>query len=227
MGNRLYIQGKKKVPQKEERGIALISGPEAWEEDYTRRGTRWSGSTHDLPDFPEESRVLELGCGNGKAIAAMIHRGWMVTGIDFSSRAASLCRQVFPDLHSTVMVADARWCPFRDAVFDAVFATHVTGHMPALDRQLIADEMVRVLSPGGKIFFCDFSTRDFRFDRGNKTEEGTFQRGTGIITHYFSEEEVIDLFSPLIPSSIARREWSMRVRGCELVRSEIIAIFNR
>ncbi len=208
--------------------FSMKPGQEAWEEDYTRRGMLWGGFTPDLPDLPEESRVLELGCGNGKAITAMIHRDWRVTAIDFSSRAASLCRQVFPDLHhSPVMVADARWCPFRDAVFDAVFASHVTGHMPALDRQLMASEAVRVLRVGGKIFFREFSIRDFRFGRGHTTEEGTFQRGTGIITHYFSEDEVIDLFSPLIPSSIATREWSMRVRGCDLVRSEIIAVFTR
>ena len=68
------------------------SGP--WEEDYNRRGMLWGGVTHDLPDLPLRSRVLELGCGNGKTLCAMIQRGWDVTAIDFASRAVALSREV-------------------------------------------------------------------------------------------------------------------------------------
>jgi SAM-dependent methyltransferase len=188
----------------------------------------WSGVTHDLPDLADGSRILELGCGNGKAVTAMIHRGWNVTAIDFSSRAVALCRQVYPDpLHSRGVVADARWSPFKIAVFDAVFAMHIIGHMHAAGRRLIVDEMIRVLRPGGIVFFCEFSTDDFRFGKGFETELATFRRGNNIITHYFSESEVLDLFSELTPVSMGLRQWPMRVLGCNLVRSEITAVFTR
>ena len=64
-------------------GTVPDSGP--WEEDYTRRGMLWGGLTHNLPDLPSRSRVLELGCGNGKTLFAMLQRGWDVTAIDFAS----------------------------------------------------------------------------------------------------------------------------------------------
>jgi ubiquinone/menaquinone biosynthesis C-methylase UbiE len=227
--NLTIVPGKNTRPKHdEEREIAMIPGPTAWEEDYARRGRLWGGAIPALPDLPEGSRILELGCGNGKAVMAMIQRCWDVTAIDFSPTAVTLCRQVIPDLlQSPVMVADARWSPFKNAAFDAVFATHILGHMPAPDRRSIAGEIIRVLSPGGMVFFCEFSTSDFRFGKGYETEEATFRRGNDIITHYFSEEEVHDLFSPLAPVSMNTHQWPMRVRGRNLVRSEITAVFTR
>jgi ubiquinone/menaquinone biosynthesis C-methylase UbiE len=158
----------------------------------------------------------------------MVRRGWNVTAIDFSARAVTLCRKACTDpVEGNVVVADARWPPFRDAAFDAVFASHVIGHMPASDRKWIADEVIRLLRTGGMLFFCEFSSDDFRFGKGRETEEATFRRGTGILTHYFTEEEVADLFSGLIPVSVTLHKWPMRVLGCTLVRSEVQGIFTR
>lgn len=200
----------------------------AWEEDYTRRGMLWSGATHNLPEIPVRSRVLELGCGNGKTLTAMIQRGWDVTAIDFASRAATLSKMLdWGASHGDVMVADARYLPFKNNSFDAVFALHVIGHMHKVDRVRIISELPHILKPGGTLFFSDFSINDFRFGKGNETEAATFQRGTGIITHYFIMEEVIDLFSKFTPVSIRMHQWPMRVLGNILVRSEIQAIFTR
>lgn len=226
----LHIPGKRTIPDRhhEKRDSLMIPDQRAWEEDYCQRGILWSGQIRYLPELPPASRVLELGCGNGKTVSAMIRRGWDVTAVDFSSRAVAFCGQAFSDLsHGQAMIADARWSPFRDAVFDAVFAVHVTGHMPAPDRKRIAGEVIRLLKPGGMLFFCEFSPDDFRFGKGHETEEATFRRGNGIITHYFSEPEVDGLFSGLTPVSVNTHRWPMRVRGCSLVRSEITAVFTR
>jgi len=224
----MYQENEQLITNSEKRKSRIIAGPEDWEEDYCRRGILWSGATRDLPELPYGSRVLELGCGNGKTVQAMVRRGWEVTAIDFSSRAAALCRQAFPDpLQGNAVVADARWSPFRDAAFDAIFASHVIGHLPAPDRDRVANEVVRLLRTGGMLFFCEFSPDDFRFGTGLETEEATFRRGTGILTHYFSEQEVADLFSGLTLVSVTLRQWPMRVRGCTLVRSEVQGVFTR
>jgi SAM-dependent methyltransferase len=206
----------------------MVPGTGAWEEDYTRRGILWSGVTHDLPELSSGSRVLELGCGNGKTLQVMIQRGWHVTAIDLSRKAVSLSRNVLKGSSAAeVMVADARSTPIKSNSFDAVFAIHVTGHMYEPDRQEIAREVTRTLKPGGILFFCDFSTGDFRFGKGHRTETSTFKRGTNIITHYFTRQEVIDLFSKLTLGSITLHQWPMRVRGKDLVRSEIKGVFSK
>jgi ubiquinone/menaquinone biosynthesis C-methylase UbiE len=204
----------------------MVVNSGAWEEDYTRRGILWGGVTHDLPELPLDSRVLELGCGNGKTLSSMIHRGWDVTAIDFSPQAVSLSRVRCKSTSSCeFIVADAHHSPFKSNSFDAVFAIHMLGHLRDHDRKLMPCKLAHSLKRGGILFFSDFSTDDFRCGSGYETEAATFRRGTGIITHYFSRQEVIDLFSNLTPVSIRIHEWPMRVGGKNLVRSEIKGVF--
>jgi 2-polyprenyl-3-methyl-5-hydroxy-6-metoxy-1,4-benzoquinol methylase len=200
----------------------------AWETDYSKRGLLWGGITHDLPELPVGSRVLELGCGNGKTLSAMIQRGWDVTAIDFSPRAVSFSRERFKNTSSCeFIVADVRHSPFNINLFDGIFAIHMFGHLQKPDRELIPSALVKTLKPGGILFFSDFSTDDFRCGSGDETEALTFRRGPGIITHYFSQKEVMDLFSSLTLLSIKVHQWPMRVRGKNLVRSEIKGIFSK
>lgn len=206
----------------------MVPDSGAWEEEYTRKGMLWGGVTHDLPDLLSCSRVLELGCGNGKTLIAMIQRGWDVTAIDFSSRAVMLSREVSRSAsQGHIIVADARCHPFKHESFDAVFARHVIGHMHEPDREQITSTLLHLLKPGGVLFFSDFSTMDFRFGKGDETEPATFRRNPGIITHYFTEEEVMDLFSKLTLVSIGIHQWPLRILGSTLVRSEIQATFTR
>jgi SAM-dependent methyltransferase len=206
----------------------MVPGTGVWEEDYTRRGILWSGVTHGLPELSSGSRVLELGCGNGKTLSVMIQRRWDVTAIDLSCTAVTLSRNVVNgSATADVMVADGRFTPVKNNSFNAVFSVHVIGHLHEPDRHEIAREVTRILKPGGILFFCDFSTEDFRYGKGQKTEPSTFKRGTNISTHYFTCQEIIDLFPELIPQTITLHQWPMRVRGKDLVRSEVKGIFSR
>jgi len=199
-----------------------------WDEDYRLKGNLYGGSPHPLPSLPAGARVLELGCGNGKSLSAMIHRGWLVTAIDFSIRAVQLAQVTSRQgTGADVAVADGRAIPFRDGSFDAVTACHVLGHSEMIDRRRMAAECCRVIRPGGQLWVRDFSTRDFRAGTGRETEPGTRVRGNGILTHYFTETEVTDLFSGLVPVSLQQDEWLLRVRGKDHCRSEIVAIFKK
>ncbi|MFA4861186.1 class I SAM-dependent methyltransferase [Methanoregula sp.] len=201
---------------------------EAWEKDYSARGPVWSGAVPGLPFLPVSSRVLELGCGNGKTLAGMLNKGWEVTATDFSRNAVSLCRQVLPCGSSCELtLSDARRLPFRTGSFDCVFAYHVLGHLAADDRVFVADGIERILCPGGSLFFCEFSKEDFRFGKGTETGPGTFVRGNGISTHYFTEEEVRNLFLQFDTESLDKKTWTMRIRGRDYTRSEIYAVFKK
>jgi len=172
--------------------------------------------------------VLELGCGNGKSLSAMMHYGWLVTAIDFSLQAALLARATaLRGTGADVAVADGRSIPFRDRSFDAVVACHVLGHSEGPDRRRIAKEICRVIRPSGQLIFRDFSTGDFRAGAGRETEPGTRIRGNGILTHYFTDMEVTTLFPGLVPVSVQSDEWTMRVRGVDYRRAEIVAIFKK
>ena len=194
---------------------------QAWDRDYARRGRVWGGSAKDLPALPEGSLVLEMGCGDGKSLSIM-PPSWRVTAIDISMQALLLARQVRPD--AGLLLADGCRLPLQSDGFDAVFAFHVTGHLLQAERQSLGKEAARVLRPGGRIFFRDFSREDMRMGQGEEVEEATFRRGSGIITHYFEEGEVAAMFSGLEMDLIRTQRWSMRIRGEKLLRSEVEAV---
>jgi ubiquinone/menaquinone biosynthesis C-methylase UbiE len=199
----------------------------AWNEDYQKRGDLWGGAPPPLPDLPAGATVLELGCGNGKTLVALARRSWRVTAVDISHQAVSLARQHPATSEVSFAIADAEHLPFREQVFDAVFLVHVIGHVPEKGRRAVASEVCRVLRPGGAAFFRGFSIEDMRAGKGTEVEEQTFRRGDGIITHYFTEAEVADLFAPLTPLLVRTDRWELRVRGRDLPRAEVEAVFRR
>jgi SAM-dependent methyltransferase len=199
---------------------------DTWDNDYSKRGHVWGGAVHPLPILPATARVLELGCGNGKTLSGMLQCGWDVVATDFSLAAATLSRKaVSPDSSCDVVLSDARVSPFQSGSFDAVFVYHLLGHLTGDDRMVCTGEIERVLSRHGRIFFCEFSERDFRFGKGVEMELGTFVRGNGIRTHYFTVDEVRNLFAVCDEESVRDRSWTMRIRGKEFIRSEIQAVF--
>lgn len=205
---------------------AVVTYQKAWEKDYQTRGRLWGGGLPSLPDLPSGSRVLELGCGNGKTLSAMLRQPWTIAALDVSAEAVLLGRVAARE-KADFLVADACLLPFRDLAFDAIFAFHVVGHTLHTDREKMASEATRVLKHGGKLFFRDFSVEDMRSGIGAKVEFGTFRRGLGVTTHYFTEDESEDLFSLMEPITVQTNKWKMRVRGKDLLRAEVEAVFQK
>jgi ubiquinone/menaquinone biosynthesis C-methylase UbiE len=199
----------------------------AWERDYCSRGRLWGGGVKDLPNLPQGSAVLELGCGNGKTLSAMLVQAWRITALDVSIEAVRLCKATCASDQVDFLGADASHLPFADRIFDAVFAFHIVGHVLLSEREKIASETARVLKVGGMLFFRDFGMDDMRAGQGIEVEPGTFQRGRGVITHYFTEDEASGLFCHLMPVSVATTRWKMRIIGKDLIRSEVEAIFQK
>jgi len=205
----------------------VTAQPSPWDEDYRRRGNLWGGAPAPLPEIPDGAAVLEVGCGNGKTLEALARRSPRVTAVDISSEAVALARRRPGTAEADLAVADARHLPFRDEAFDAAFLVHVAGHLPLRGRRAVASEAVRMLRPGGTLFFRSFSVEDMRAGKGMETEPWTFRRGEGIITHYFTEAETAELFAPLVPVSVRTHRWRMRIRGEDLPRAEVEGVFRR
>lgn len=200
----------------------------SWDNDYQRRGRLWGGGGSLLPRLPCSLRILELGCGDGKTTASLAQAGCSVTAIDFSSHAASLCRNTCTDPDQvSILIADAMRTPFCNESFDIVIATHITGHLSLSGRRDLAGEVLRILAFSGTMYFRDFSTGDFRYGRGRETEPGTFMRKNGIATHYFTDDEVLTLFSGLTVQSCIQHRWELRIRGTVFSRAEIVAEFKK
>lgn len=199
----------------------------AWDAGYHKCGRKYGGAPPDLPSFLPGARVLEVGCGDGKSLLAMAGRGWDIVAVDFSREAIRISSDHQALGNVRFIQADAMALPFRRESFDAVFLYHIIGHVPLKGRSHVASEIERILVPGGVVLLRVFSVRDFREGRGVLVESNTYRRGDGILTHYFSREEVESLFPGLILTAIRNADWSMKVRGEQLIRSEILADFRK
>ena len=198
----------------------------AWEQNYQKRGPLWQGTAIGIPFFPPGTRVLEAGCGNGKTLATLSQQGCRVTGCDIASSALRLACQAVPGAH--LVQADVRRLPFPDHTYGAVIAVHVTGALREPERRQAAGEYARVLAPGGTLFFREFSVDDFRCGKGEHVEAQSFLRGDGVMTHYFSEDEVHDLFpAERWQGTVLPERWEMRVRGIRYPREVFSGMFCR
>ncbi len=201
----------------------MLTCIKAWDREYAGRGRLWGGKVVGMPALPEGSNVLELGCGDGKTLAGMPD-GWLSYALDFSLPALRLSRSL--STAARLILADACRLPFLDSVFDAVFAFHVTGHLLLPGRRALAAEAARVLVPGGRLFFREFAAGDIRDGKGEQVEAGTSLRRNGIATHFFRYGEAEELFCDLRPVSVEECRWSMRIRGTDLMRCEVQAVFE-
>jgi len=193
----------------------------AWNTDYRMRGALYGGVPFSLPDLSSGARVLDLGCGNGKHIAAMEGRGWQIIGIDSAEEAIRLCRRKAGEL----VIGDACHLPFSGDTFDAVIGIHILGHLREEDRPLLISQAERVLADGGAFHCTVFSRNDMRSGKGEEVEPFTFLR-QGVITHYFTEDELNNLRGPFKQVSIRRENHEVSFSGEHYTREYLHAVFS-
>ncbi len=119
---------------------------------YSTAGQSWTEWLFDQFGFPDDCRILELGCGTGglwKTNAGRMPNGWSVTLTDLSSGMVDSARETLADVDRSFDfdVVDAQSIPYDDGSFDAVIANHTLYHIP--DRERALSEIRRVLRPEG------------------------------------------------------------------------------
>lgn len=102
---------------------------------------------------PERLRVLDFGCGLGRAMAPLVDAGFDVDGVDFSARMISLARQDPRFARSQFFISsgmDLGQAP--EAAYDLVTALHAFHRIrPRVVRLALLQSMARALRPGGTV----------------------------------------------------------------------------
>ena len=121
--------------------------------DFVHELIEWSG----LSKLPKGSRVLDVGCGiGGSARILADHYGFDVVGISISAVQIRRANQLtLKNSLCRFHVMDALDLEFENGSFDAVWSVEAGPHMP--DKQRYADEMLRVLRPGGVLAVADWN----------------------------------------------------------------------
>ena len=103
-------------------------------------------------------KILEVGCGAGGILLEYLGYGARpadLFGVDVLSDKLAQARQRSPNIN--ILTSDAQQLPFGDGQFDLVTQyTVFSSVLHTAVRKQIANEMVRVLKPGGYIVWYDF-----------------------------------------------------------------------
>ena len=189
------------------------------------RNRKGSAMLQQLDVFPQAGdECLEVGFGNGGWLTELI--GWGVSesnlhGIELNSGRANRARQILPV--ADLRIGDAVELPWENRTFQLVVAsTLFTSVLDNEVRRLIADEIVRVLAPGGALLWYDFAYNNPR----NPNVRGI---GRAEIKELFPELQgkirSVTLAPPLT-RLIAPRCWTLAslLEAIPLLRTHLIAV---
>ena len=191
-------------------------------ESRNRTGARM---LHRLDVFPRSGdECLEVGFGNIGWLTELI--GWGVSetnlhGIELSAARANKARQILP--MADLRIGDAVELPWEDRTFRLVVAsTLFTSVLDDEVRRLIADEIVRVLAPGGALLWYDFAYNNPR----NPNVRGI---GRGEIKKLFpslSRKIRTVTLAPPLTRLIAPRWWTLAsfLEAIPLLRTHLLAV---
>jgi ubiquinone/menaquinone biosynthesis C-methylase UbiE len=127
---------------------------------YVVRDVRFKSQLIQKADIQPGHHVLDLGCGTGTLaiLAKQAQPGAEVTGLDADPDMLKVARHKSGELRVEVHfdVGFTNKLPYPDASFDRVLSSIMIHHLKTPDKIATAQEVYRVLKPGGQLHIIDF-----------------------------------------------------------------------
>ncbi|MFA5020073.1 MAG: class I SAM-dependent methyltransferase [Candidatus Pacearchaeota archaeon] len=140
--------GKKNIVGWEE---ILANQPEAYKKWFEEEKKFF------IKHINKNSKILEVGCGNGRSIKDMLNITKDITGIDHDETAIEHAKNNFKKCPSVkIILAEGANLPFVDKTFDYVTCIGTFANFSE-EKYKILEEMKRVLKEEGKIVISVYS----------------------------------------------------------------------
>ena len=130
--------------------------------------------------LPSTGRVLEIGCGPGVPVAALLAHHFDLCGIDISSEMVRNARTAVPTGHFEV--GDISEMEFDQTSFDGVVAFYSLVHLPREAQIALISRIFRWMRPGG-LFVASLGASDAE----ETVEEDWLGAGTMFWSSYDAE----------------------------------------
>ncbi len=176
--------------------------------NFVHQLVHWSG----LDQLPKGSKILDVGCGIGGSSRILANDyGFDVLGITLSKAQVERARELTSSMTSCRFeVMDALDLKIVDNSFDAIWSVEAGPHMP--NKQLFADEMLRVLRPDGLLAVADWNKRDSSNGEMNGLERFVMKQLLDQWTHpeFSSIEDFKNnlLLSPYKKGNVKTSDWT-------------------
>ncbi len=200
-----------------------MAPPRSWNDLFADPRFHWKepdpGVVAAAARWAQQGRrtVYDLGCGAGRHMAYLRTEGFAPVGSDVAANGLAACAAMLreADLPAPLVRADMTAAPFADGVFDAGLATNVLNHNPRALLQQAADEIHRVLRPGGEFYLTVLNTGDWRYGSGEEVEPDSFILAegpeTGILHHFFSEADLREWLGAFECVSLQRERGELKL----------------
>ena len=96
--------------------------------------------------------IVDIGCGDGTIASLVFEKETISVGYDIEERPVKAASRRG---YRAVVVADARYTPFRDACFDGLFSNSAIEHFPEIDK--CCSEFFRISKAGSFFVFTVIS----------------------------------------------------------------------
>jgi SAM-dependent methyltransferase len=170
-----------------------------WDERFRREGRIWGEAPSVVAPAVARffrahglRRVCIPGCAYGRHCLYFARQDFRVVGVDLAPAGLALAAASARAGGVAVGLTggDAMALPFRDAVFDGLFAFNLLHLFLAEGRARCAAELGRILRSGGWLCGTVFATEDPSYGKGRAVEPNTFDERDGRPAHYFTAAEV-------------------------------------
>lgn len=169
---------------------------------------KWFADEKDfiMSNIKKNSKVLEVGCGDGRSLKDVLLVTKNITGIDHDETAVEHAKNNFESIPSIkIILAEGNKLPFQDSMFDYVTCIGTFANF-GQDKYAILEEMRRVVKDDGKIIISAYS-EDALQERMKSYEAinvpiKSSKNGTVIfddfgeegVSEQFSKEELLEIF---------------------------------
>lgn len=180
---------------------------------------------HDAEVFPGRGdQVLEVGFGTLGWLGTLM--SWRLKetdlhGIEVDARRATKAHEALPA--ADLRIGDATKMPWETGSFQLVIASTVfTSVLDARVRQLIANEITRVMAPGGALLWYDFAVNNPRNLHVRKVDRKELRE---LFPQLSGEIKSITL-APPIARFVAPRSWVLAtmLEAIPFLRTHLIAV---
>jgi ubiquinone/menaquinone biosynthesis C-methylase UbiE len=115
--------------------------------------------------YTTDSKVIDIGCGEGTNAAYLLSNGVDCFGIDASRGLINSAKKRHQHLADRIMIGDAVDLPFNSDLFDSAMMIGVLHHISTQEDQIRAiNEALRVVKPGAAVIIreCNLNNPLFR-----------------------------------------------------------------